>query len=253
MNQYFYNSDINGDIIDDEKEIQLRQNPDTYYIPPLILVVDLDNTLIFADEERITSYVTNELPCFFRPEMYSFFEYMKKNFGNKILQILWSTGMNSYVTKMVNLLKLTNFDFIFGRDESNYSYTHYGAYKSPQFLYKKSIPIKKWISDRMRKSNGNAPFFAIIDDKAKENTDSICPYNYTFCPEPFDLKSFKKLENGEIIAEVESLFRYAYILIDDLILKKQPKVDIKSAIRPSFFLEEFKGGEYIFKPEPVIL
>ncbi|RWS00945.1 hypothetical protein B4U79_18415 [Dinothrombium tinctorium] len=261
MNSNFYNLQYNviskfcnkissyNDYLIEEEKIKFKPNPDIYRISPLILVVDLDSTLIYADEERITTSISFALPCYYRTEMYYFFYYLRKYFREKLLLILWSTGTNSYVDQMVTLLNITDFDLILGQNESNESYYRFDARKSPKYLLSINF-IRNWITNHMRYNGELPPVFAIIDDKARENTSSSVPYNYTFSPEPMNLKSFQKLEDGSMISKVESLMDFAYILVVDLIFANQPYVDIQPAFNVNYFLDEYRYREYIFKPEP---
>lgn len=229
------------------EKIKFKPNPNVFKIPPLILVVDLDNTLIYADEERYTSTVTNALPCYYREEMHEFFERLKAFFGEKLLLILWSTGQNIYVLQMAVKLNLHFFDYIFGNKESNESFYKFGARKSPEYLLDK-FAIKKWIENQVVYNGGKPPVFAIIDDKAKENTSSRFPYNYTFCPKPFTLKSFHRSKNGDMLSNVESLKKYADILICELIFDQQPSVEIFPVYIQHYFNRDIRSNEYFFQP-----
>lgn len=247
---HFYNVDVEqraSHLIEKKNEL-LKLKPDTRRINPLILVVDLDSTILFADEERLTSNETLTLPCFYRTEIHAFLARLKHYFDDKILLILWSTGKDAYVYQMTLLLGLHEFDYVFAETETNESLKKFGCPKSVKYIVDHSY-IRKWLSRQIMNSHQELnPIFAIIDDKARQNSCSATPYNYTFCPTPLNLKTIQKTEHG-FNAKIESLLEYANYLIVDLIFDKQPNVDISPAFETFYYNEEYRYGEFIFLPE----
>ncbi|RWS24476.1 hypothetical protein B4U80_13214 [Leptotrombidium deliense] len=199
---------------------------------PLILVVDLDETLIFFDEENILKreYYT----LFYRPEMYTFFEYLRIWFRDNILLVLWSTGENLYVHDILNKLHLHYFDIIYGRKESDESEIEFDARKSIRYL-KQNKCVQRFLLRMYNKWESLMLYtkFAIVDDKCDDNVDDLAPYDYMFPVKPLNLRSLfiercfdltKKSNKRSVIIDnglfcvTQSLFAFADFLVYNCIV-----------------------------------
>ncbi|RWR99458.1 hypothetical protein B4U79_18779 [Dinothrombium tinctorium] len=191
-------------------------------INPLLIVFDLDNTIIYCDEERKLSenhsksqnLNSKKTKIFFRKETPFVFSFLRKWFGKNLAIVLWSTGDNDYVRHCVQFFKLYEIDFILGRKESEESFYKYKAYKSPQYLLYDHSETVQWIEKTCSEAK-KIPNTVLIDDLAYENTQADDQYDLMYAPPPLDLKAlyYDKRKN-KLLAKTVSLFRYVHDILN---------------------------------------
>ncbi|RWS30411.1 hypothetical protein B4U80_13622 [Leptotrombidium deliense] len=198
---------------------------------PIILVVDLDETLIFFDEDNCLKRQCYTL--FYRPEIYSFFEYLRAWFRDNIFLVLWSTGENMYVNDILHKLHLNYFDVVYGRTESDKSELEFEARKSIRYL-KQNKCVQLFLKKMYVKFEASMYHtkYAIVDDKCDENVDELEPYDFMFPIRPLNLRSIfverriRTCSNGQqiiensLICKTQSLFAFADYLVYNCIVSE---------------------------------
>ncbi|RWS19308.1 hypothetical protein B4U80_12322 [Leptotrombidium deliense] len=184
---------------------------------PLVLVIDLDETIVYVDELHKLS--PTDCTIFYRSEIYDFINYMRQWFKNNIFIILWSAGEDSYVREIVFRLNIP-FDLILTCNDCDKSILEYDDTMKSVSYVRNHEYVNKWIKTKIMDMTVGSIVYAIIDDKAFENSSCDDPYTYTFCITPINLKTtLNDTIAGTMFATVESLFEIGDFLIYQCIMK----------------------------------
>ncbi|RWS19681.1 hypothetical protein B4U80_12240 [Leptotrombidium deliense] len=196
---------------------------------PLVLVIDLDETLVHTDDENKVNS-DHEITIYYRTETYSFIDYLRKWFGKNLLLILWSAGDEDYVKKVIFNLNL-HFDLVLTGKECDESYEEHHAQKSKVFLCE-NRKIKKWIKEKSDEKNVGYIYFAIIDDMALKNSHPDNPYTFTFPITPMSIDNiYQDCTDNSLFCISESLFEFGDTLVYQCLMQCDTTINIHTDSR----------------------
>lgn len=144
-----------------------------------LLILDLDETLIHATEEKLESdheFIFDKYYIYKRPYLNLFLEHLSNSFRIGI----WSSADDLYVSKIIDFIKPNgiNFDFIWGKSKCTLSKNHlldeYVFEKRLKKLKKKGYTLSKTIivddsPEKVKENYGNAVYIKPFEGDINDN------------------------------------------------------------------------------------
>jgi hypothetical protein len=164
---------------------------------PLVLVFDLDSTLIYWEDGKRQGRYSTTLPSgsrvhlptpddilYYRPGIAEMIENLRYMVGNEnIYVIAWTMGDDIYAKEVLASVDrvsptsiLLQINDIWGATKCRESYSIFGANKSANYILQSSA-IRRWV-ERIG-WNIESPLIVLVDDLAKENAGAISSRDQT--------------------------------------------------------------------------